>query len=428
MNMKDTKGGEVQEMNKIAKEKIVLAYSGGLDTSIILTWLKEELGYEVVAVCVDVGQNQDYDALKQKALKTGAQNVYVVDAREAFLVDYAFKGLKAGAVYEDDYLLGTAYSRPLISKLLVDVAKKEGAVAIAHGATGKGNDQVRFETAIKSIAPELKLIAPWRSWSFTSRQELLDYAKAHDIPIPPKKEDNYSRDDNMWHISHEGNDLEDVGAPHKSSIYQKTSSVENAPDKSEIVKIKFEKGVPVAINGEKSDAVELMKTINEKAGKHGIGVADIVENRLVGMKSRGVYESPGATVLYEAHKLLEKVTLDKATMHYKQNVSLKYAELLYDGLWFSPLKQALDAFVEESQKWVTGEVTLKLYKGNVVNMGIDSPYSLYSEDLVTFDGGIGYNQEDATGFINLHSLSVQVCARVHGTEAEGIEKFKEDIA
>lgn len=396
------------------KEKIVLAYSGGLDTSIILTWLKEEKGYDVVAVCVDVGQSQDFEALQEKAMKTGATSVYVIDAKEKFLTDYAFKGLMAGAIYEEDYLLGTAFARPLIAQLLVDVAKKENAVGIAHGATGKGNDQVRFETAIKSIAPKLKLIAPWRTWDFKSREELLEYAKSHNIPIPAKKEDNYSRDDNMWHISHEGNDLEKTKNAHNPSIYQKTKALEETPEYSEIVKIKFEKGLPVAINGKSMGAVKLMEVLNKKAGKHGIGVADIVENRLVGMKSRGVYESPAGTVLYKAHKILEKITLDKATMHYKQMIALKYADLVYDGLWFSPLKKALDAFVEESQKWVTGEVSLKLYKGNVVNMGSTSPYSLYSEELVTFEGGEGYDQSDATGFINLHSLSVKVCAKVHG--------------
>ncbi len=413
-------------MEKLQKKKIVLAYSGGLDTSIILKWLKVEKGYDVIAVCVDVGQKQDYNALKKKALTTGATKVYVVDAKESFISNYAFKGLKAGAIYEDDYLLGTAYARPLISKILVEIAKKESACGIAHGATGKGNDQVRFETAIKSLAPELEIIAPWRTWDFSSRQELLNYAKKHNIPIPPKKEDNYSRDDNLWHISHEGNDLENTANSHQSKIYQKTKSLKDAKEEPELIKIGFEKGVPVSLNGKLKKPVELVEELNEKAGKHGVGVADIVENRLVGMKSRGVYESPAATVLYKAHKILEKLTLDKATMHFKQNIANRYAELAYDGLWFSPLKTALDAFVDETQKYVTGEVSVQLFKGNVLNMGAVSPYSLYSEELVTFDGGSGYNQFDATGFINLHSLPVCVCAKVHeqkctNKEQDGID-------
>jgi len=398
----------------MSKEKIVLAYSGGLDTSIILTWLKEELDYSVIAVCVDVGQIQDFDALKKKALSTGAEKVYVANVKEEFLTDYAFKGLKADAVYEDDYLLGTAYSRPLIAKILVDIAIKENAVGIAHGATGKGNDQVRFETAIKSLAPHLKVIAPWRTWNFKSRIELLEYAKTHNIPIPPKKEDNYSMDDNLWHISHEGNDLESTTNSHKSSMYKKIKPLSEADDVGEDIKITFKQGIPVAVNDKQMNAVDLVEMLNDKAGLHGVGVIDIVENRLVGMKSRGVYESPAATVLYKAHRLLEKITLDKATMHFKKILSLRYAELVYDGLWFSPLKKGFDAFFDKIQEWVTGDVYLKLYKGNVMNMGITSPYSLYSESLVTFDGGSGYNQGDATGFINLHSLSLRVCTQVRG--------------
>ncbi|MGP1570264.1 MAG: argininosuccinate synthase [Eubacteriales bacterium] len=403
-------------MKNLKKEKVVLAYSGGLDTSIILTWLKEEKGLDVIAVCVDVGQKQDFNELKIKAITTGATKVYVMDAKENFISNYAFKGLKAGAVYEDDYLLGTAYARPLIAKILVEIANKEGATGIAHGATGKGNDQVRFETAIKSIAPSINIIAPWRTWDFKSREELLDYAKKHNIPIPPKKEDNYSQDDNLWHISHEGNDLENTAHAHSSKIYKKTKSLKDACEEPELISIGFEQGVPTTLNGKYLNSVELMEALNEKAGKHGIGVVDIVENRLVGMKSRGVYESPAATVLHKAHKILEKITLDKATMHYKQGIAIKYAELTYDGLWFSPLKEALDAFVEETQKYVTGSVSLELFKGNVFNKGVKSPYSLYSEELVTFDGGSGYDQSDATGFINLHSLQVCVCAQVHGKE------------
>ncbi len=305
----------------MSKEKIVLAYSGGLDTSIILTWLKEELDYSVIAVCVDVGQIQDFDALKKKALSTGAEKVYVANVKEEFLTDYAFKGLKADAVYEDDYLLGTAYSRPLIAKILVDIAIKENAVGIAHGATGKGNDQVRFETAIKSLAPHLKVIAPWRTWNFKSRIELLEYAKTHNIPIPPKKEDNYSMDDNLWHISHEGNDLESTTNSHKSSMYKKIKPLSEADDVGEDIKITFKQGIPVAVNDKQMNAVDLVEMLNDKAGLHGVGVIDIVENRLVGMKSRGVYESPAATVLYKAHRLLEKITLDKATMHFKKILS-----------------------------------------------------------------------------------------------------------
>ena len=405
----------------MSKEKIVLAYSGGLDTSIILTWLKKELDYSVIAVCVDVGQIQDFDALKKKALTTGAEKVYVANVKEEFLINYAFKGLKADAIYEDDYLLGTAYSRPLIAKVLVDIALKENAIGIAHGATGKGNDQVRFETAIKSLAPELKVIAPWRSWNFKSRQELLDYAKLNDIPILPKKEDNYSEDDNLWHISHEGNDLENTLNAHNTSIYKKTKPVTMAEENYEDLKITFEKGLPVAINDKKMKAVELVTFLNDKAGAHGVGIVDMVENRLVGMKSRGVYEAPGATILYKTHRILEKITLDKATMHFKKSLSLRYAELVYDGLWFSPLKKSLDAFFDKSQEYVTGDVYIRLYKGNVINIGSSSPYSLYSEELVTFDGGSGYNQSDATGFINLHSLSLRVCTKVRGNDEQKYE-------
>ncbi len=393
-------------------KKIVLAYSGGLDTSIILKWLKEELNYQVIAVCVNVGQKENFDELKQKAMNTGASNVLVIDARKNFIEDYVFKGLKAGAVYEDDYLLGTAYARPLIAKILVSIAKSENASAIAHGATGKGNDQVRFEASIKALMPEIDIVAPWRIWDLNSRDALINYAEKHNIPIPVTKEKNYSRDDNLWHISHEGADLECPQNAHDTSIYWKCQPI-GAYSEIENLSITFEKGVPVAINGNKMASVEIVSTLNDIAGKCGVGVIDIVENRLVGMKSRGVYETPAGTVLYHAHKVLEKLVLDKATMHYKQKIALEYADILYNGQWFSPLKFALDAFVEETQKYVSGTVNVQLQSGNVRTLSVDSTYSLYDEALVTFNEDDVYNQSDATGFINLYSLSMQYYGKKH---------------
>ncbi len=395
-----------------SKQKVVLAYSGGLDTSIILTWLKEELHYQVIAVCVDVGQKEDFTALKQKALSTGASKVIVSDARSSFINDYVFKGLKAGAVYEDDYLLGTAYARPLIAKTLVEIAIAENAVAIAHGATGKGNDQVRFECSIKALLPEIKVIAPWRIWDLNSRDALIDYAQKHNIPIPVDKENNYSRDDNLWHISHEGAALENPQIPHDPSIYWKCQPIGHY-QKSEQLSIEFDKGVPVGLNGQVMSAVEIVEKLNQIAGKCGVGVIDIVENRLIGMKSRGVYETPGGTVLYHAHRALEKLVLDKATMHYKQKIALEYADILYNGQWFSPLRLALDAFVDETQKYVSGKVELQLQSGNLRTLAASSPYSLYDEELVTFNGDDVYNQADATGFINLYGLSMCYYGKKH---------------
>jgi argininosuccinate synthase len=393
------------------KEKVVLAYSGGLDTSVILTWLKNEHNYEVIAVCVDVGQAEDYDALKTKALKTGAKKAIVIDAVQDFVKDYAFVGLKAGAVYEDDYLLGTAFARPLIAKKLVEVALYEGAVAIAHGATGKGNDQVRFEATIKALAPELKIIAPWREWTFKSREDLMGYASKFGIPVPTTQKEPYSRDENIWHLSHEGGDLEDPWNAHDESIYKMTAKIDQTPDEGESIVISFYKGTPVAIDGIGLAPVELLKVLNAIGGKHGIGISDIVENRLVGMKSRGVYETPGGTILYKAHSALEKLTLDKDTLHYKQMMSIKYAELVYNGLWFSPLKQAMDAFVEDTQEFVSGEIKLLLKKGQARILASQSEFSLYSMDFVTFEKDEVYNQKDAEGFINLFTLPLSFTAK-----------------
>ncbi len=392
------------------KEKVVLAYSGGLDTSVILKWLEIEYSYDVIAVCVDVGQKDDFVAVKKKALETGAVKAYVMDVKEEFVKDYAFPTLKAGAVYEDDYLLGTAIARPLIAKKLVEVAEKEGAVAIAHGCTGKGNDQVRFECTIKAMNPSLKIIAPWRTWDLKSREDCIDFANKHGIPIPVTKKDIYSRDGNVWHLSHEGGNLENPWNEHDSNIYQMTVKPEDAPDAPVYVTISYEKGVPVAVDGTKMSPLELLLKLNKLGGANGIGIIDIVENRLVGMKSRGVYETPGGTLLYKSHAILEKLVHDRATMSFKSGIAKKYSELVYDGLWFTPLKIALDAFVESTQQVVTGEVKLKLYKGQIYNAGSQSPFSMYSEEYVTFGEDDVYNQYDAEGFINLFSLPLKIRA------------------
>ena len=392
----------------MAKEKIVLAYSGGLDTSVILRWLQTEYQYDVIAVCVDVGQEEDLDAVYQKALDTGAVKAYVVDVREAFITEYIYPTLKAGAVYEDDYLLGTSFARPLMGKVLVEIAEKEGAVGVAHGCTGKGNDQVRFETTVKALNPHLKIIAPWRTWNLKSREDCIDFAVANGIPIPVTKKDIYSRDRNIWHMSHEGGDLEDPWNQHDQGIYHMVTPPEEAPDTPEYLTIDFEKGLPTAVNGEKMEPVALITRLNQAAGAHGIGVIDIVENRLVGMKSRGIYETPGGTLLFEAHKLLEKLTLDRMTLSFKKTVSEKYAQLVYDGLWFTPLKEALDKFVDSVEESVTGTVRLKLYKGRCSNAGSKSPNSLYNEEFVTFGEDEVYNQHDAEGFINLFALPVTI--------------------
>lgn len=396
-------------------KKVVLAYSGGLDTSIIIPWLKENYdNCEVIAVSGDVGQGTELDGLEEKAKKTGASKLYVLDLKKEFVEDYIFPTMQAGAVYEDKYLLGTSFARPVIAKAIVDIAKKEGADAICHGCTGKGNDQVRFELTIKAFAPEMTIIAPWRIWNIKSREEEIEYAEAHNIPLKINRETNYSKDKNLWHLSHEGLDLED---PANEPQYEKEGFLEmgvsplQAPDKPTYVSIHFEKGVPTAIDGKEMGAVEIVETLNKIGGENGVGLADLVENRLVGMKSRGVYETPGGTILYEAHRLLETITLDKATMHYKQMVAIKFGEMVYDGQWFTPLREALSAFVTKTQETVTGDVKLRIYKGNVTSAGITSPNSLYSEDIATFsDDGGAYSQKDAEGFINLFGLPIKVKA------------------
>lgn len=395
-------------------KKIVLAYSGGLDTSIIIPWLKENYnGCEVIAVTGDVGQEAELDGLEEKAIKTGASKLYIEDLKKDFVNDFIFPTLKAGAVYEGKYLLGTSFARPIVAKRIVEIAKKEGADAICHGCTGKGNDQVRFELAVKAFAPELKIIAPWRIWDIKSRDEEIDYAESHNIPLKINRETNYSKDKNLWHLSHEGLDLEDpANEPqyNKEGFLEMGVSPEKAPDKPVYVSVGFEKGVPVSLNGEKTDGVTLIKKLNAIGGENGIGLADIVENRLVGMKSRGVYETPGGTILYHAHEVLETITLDKATQRMKRRLAIDFADLVYNGQWFTPLREALSAFVDKTQETATGVVKLKLYKGNIINAGVTSPYSLYDEDIATFDKDDVYNQTDAEGFINLFGLPSKVRA------------------
>ena len=401
-------------MNKADIKKVVLAYSGGLDTSIIIPWLKENYNNcEVIAVSGNVGQNDELDGLEEKAIKTGASKLYVLDLTEEYVDEYIIPTMKAGAVYED-YLLGTSTARPCIAKGLVDVAFKEGADAICHGCTGKGNDQVRFELAIKHFAPNMPIIAPWREWDIKSREEEIEYAEAHDIPLKINRETNYSKDKNLWHLSHEGLDLEDTN---NEPTYEKSGFLEmgvspiDAPDEPTYVTLDFVKGVPVALDGEKMSAKEIILKLNELGGKNGIGITDIVENRLVGMKCRGVYETPGGTILYKAHETLESICLDKMTMHEKQRIAITFAELVYNGQWFTPLREALSAFVDKTQEKVTGYVKLKLYKGNIIKAGVDSPYSLYSEEIATF-GESDYDQTDSKGFINLYGLPIKVQAVV----------------
>lgn len=395
----------------MSKEKVVLAYSGGLDTSIIIPWLKENYDYEVIAVCGDVGQGKETDGLEEKAIKTGASKCYIENLQDEYVRDFVWPTLKAGAVYEGKYLLGTSHARPCIAKRLVEIAKAEGATAICHGCTGKGNDQVRFELTIKALAPEMKIIAPWRIWDIKSRDDEIDYAEARGIPVPVTKENNYSMDRNIWHLSHEGQDLEDPwNEPNLDKILQLSVSPEKAPDTPTYIELEFEKGVPVKLNGESLDPVSMVKKLNELGGANGIGIDDIVENRLVGMKSRGVYETPGGTILYAAHKELEYICLDKQTLHYKMEVANKYAELVYDGLWYTPLREALAAFVDSTQETVTGTVRMKLYKGNCTPAGAKSPYSLYDEDIATFSEDEVYDQKDSAGFINLFGLPLKVRA------------------
>ena len=399
-------------MEKKEIKKVVLAYSGGLDTSIIIPWLKENYNNcEVVAVAGNVGQSDELDGLEEKALKTGASKLYVLDLTDDYVDNYIIPCVKAGALYEE-YLLGTSHARPCIAKALVDIAIKENADAIAHGCTGKGNDQVRFELAIKNFAPEMKIIAPWREWSIKSRDEEIEYAEAHNIPLKIKRETNYSKDKNLWHLSHEGLDLEDPG---NEPMYEKEGFLElgvspiKAPDKPTYVELDFVKGAPVALDGKKMSAKEIILKLNEIGGANGIGLLDIVENRLVGMKSRGVYETPGGAILYKAHSVLETICLDKMTMHEKQKLAITFGELVYNGLWFTPLREALSAFVDKTQEKVTGKVRLKLYKGNMINAGVWSENSLYIEDLASF-GESDYDQKDADGFINLYGLPIKVQA------------------
>ncbi|WP_066687255.1 argininosuccinate synthase [Christensenella intestinihominis] len=391
--------------------KVVLAYSGGLDTSIIIPWLKETYGVkDVVAVCGNVGQGKELDGLYEKAIHTGASDAYIEDLTEEFITDYVYPTMQAGAVYEGKYLLGTSFARPVIAKRLVEIAKEVGADAICHGATGKGNDQVRFELTVKALAPELDIIAPWRIWDIKSREEEIEYAAARNIPVPVDKEHNYSMDANIWHLSHEGSDLEDPWNEPKDDLYMICKTPEEAPDKPCYFTIEFEQGIPVSIDGKKYGPVELVTKLNELGAENGVGIDDLVENRLVGMKSRGVYENPGGRILYTAHAGLEMLTLDKDTMHYKEGVAAKYAELVYDGKWFCPLREALAAFVTETQKTVTGTVRMKLYKGNCTHVGLKSPYSLYSEEFATFGEDEVYDHKDAEGFINLFGLPLKVRA------------------
>ena len=402
----------------MAKEikKVVLAYSGCLDTSIIIPWLKENYNNcEVIAVSADVGQGTELDGLEEKAIKPGASKLYIEDLKEEFIQDYVYPTVQAGAVYENRYLLGTSFARPIIAKRIAEIAIKEGADAICHGCTGKGNDQVRFELAIKAFAPDMAIIAPWREWTIKSRDEEIDYAEAHNIPLKINRETNYSKDKNIWHLSHEGLDLED---PANEPQYEKPGFLElgvspiDAPDKPTYVTIHFEKGIPTAIDGKEMNGVELVSTLNKLGGENGIGLADLVENRLVGMKSRGVYETPGGAILSHAHEVLETICLDKETARVKQYRSIKFADIVYNGQWFTPLREAMTAFVNETQKTVTGDVKLKLYKGNIINAGVTSPYTLYDEEVATFDADEVYNQADAQGFINLFGLPIHVKAKL----------------
>ncbi len=394
----------------MSKQKIVLAYSGGLDTSIIIPWLKENYDCEVIAMAADVGQGEELSPLNEKAIKTGASKIYIEDLKEEFITDFIWPTLKAGAVYEGKYLLGTSFARPIIAKRMVEIALAEGATAIAHGCTGKGNDQVRFELTVKALAPQLKIIAPWRLWDLKSREEEIDYAQARGIDVPVTKERPYSMDRNLWHLSHEGADLEDPWNEPKKSLYMICNAPENAPDQAEYVEIEFVQGIPVKVDGKALKPIEMIETLNAIGAKHGVGIIDLVENRLVGMKSRGVYETPGGTILYAAHKELETITLDRDTAHYKELVAARFAELVYFGQWYTPLREALSAFVDKTQESVTGTVRMKLYKGNCTPAGVKSPYSLYSEEFATFGEDAVYNQKDSEGFINLFGLPITVRA------------------
>ncbi|HIV27317.1 MAG TPA: argininosuccinate synthase [Candidatus Ornithocaccomicrobium faecavium] len=403
----------------MAKEKVVLAYSGGLDTTIIIPWLKENYDYDVIAVAVDVGQGEELEPLHEKAKKSGAEKLYIIDVREQFVTDYIWPTLKMGAVYEQKYLLGTSFARPIIAEKLVEIAKKEGATAICHGATGKGNDQVRFELTIKSLAPHMKIIAPWRIWNIKSREEAIDYAMARGLDVPVSKKRPYSMDRNLWHLSHEGAELEDPWNEPPKDLLLICKTPEEAPDEAEYVEIEYEKGVPVKVNGEALGPVALIETLNAIGAKHGVGVADLVENRLVGMKSRGVYENPAGKILFDSHQILETITLDRATAHYKDMMAIRFAELVYDGCWNTPLREAMSAFADSTQQNVTGTVRVKLYKGNVIPAGVKSPYSLYMEEIATFgDSKELYDHKDSAGFINLFGLPLKVQAMMKEKNAK----------
>ena len=400
------------------KEKVILAYSGGLDTTAIIPWLKETYGYDVVCVCIDVGQESELDGLDERAKVCGAAKLYIEDVIDEFCDDYIVPCVQAHAVYENKYLLGTSMARPLIAKRLVEIARKEGATAICHGATGKGNDQVRFELGIKALAPDLKIIAPWRDdkWKLQSREDEIDFCRAHGIDLPFAADSSYSRDRNLWHISHEGLELENPSnAPNYDHLLVLGTTPEKAPDEGEVVTMTFEKGVPKSVNGKEMKVSDIIRELNTLGGKHGIGIVDIVENRVVGMKSRGVYETPGGTILMEAHQQLEELILDRDTYTVKKDLGNKFADVVYEGKWFTPLREALEAFVKVTQEYVTGEVKFKLYKGNIIRMGTTSPYSMYSESIASFTTGELYNHKDAEGFINLFGLSLKVRAMKQGS-------------
>ncbi|MBK5253385.1 MAG: argininosuccinate synthase [Peptostreptococcaceae bacterium] len=415
----------------MSKEKIILAYSGGLDTSVILKWLTQNYDCEVIAVCCDAGQGEDFDAIEKKALSTGASKAYTIDMREEFITDFIYPTLKASAIYENDYLLGTAMARPLMAKKLVEAAINEGSFIIAHGCTGKGNDQVRFETTIKALNPAMQIIAPWRTWDFQSREDLIDYADKYDIPIAQTTEKIYSRDENIWHISHEGGNLENPWNEHNENIHVLSCTPEAAPNIPSYVTITFDKGIPVALDDIELGPIDILTQLNDIGGKNGVGTIDIIENRLVGMKSRGVYETPGGTILFQAHKSLEKLILDRDTISYKTIVAQKFSELCYDGLWFTPVREAISAFVDSTQEQVTGKVKMKLYKGTAYPVASQSIYSLYNEEFATFSADEVYNQHDAEGFINLFSLPLKIRA-IQKQSLEGVpeaqkQKFEKKI-
>lgn len=401
------------------KNKVILAYSGGLDTTVIIPWLIENYDYEVIAVCVDLGQGMEIEGLEEKALSTGASKFYLINAEEEFVTDYIFPTIKASAIYEHRYLLGTSMARPLIAKILAQIAIKEGAIAICHGATGKGNDQVRFELGIKAFAPNMKILAPWRIWDLKSREDEINYLRERGINLPFKAEESYSRDKNLWHLSHEGLELENPAVePDYKKLLQIAVPLEEASDEAEYVELEFEKGIPVKLNGDVIEPVELIKKLNKIGGKHSIGITDLIENRVVGLKSRGVYENPAGSILYFAHEQLEHICLDRQTYSFKQTVSKRFAELTYAGEWFTQLREALSTFIDYTQLTVTGKVKLKLYKGNIIPAGVVSPYSLYDENLASFETGDLYNHSDAEGFINLYGLPIKVRALM--SEANGL--------